>query len=165
MARFFYHSGKKIMRTVLTVSFFLILCLTARPQVSITAGQEKTLSPQVEPPPVVTEKFKNEHPAITPSWSADGKNFRADFVDPESFKGRSIVYDPEGKVIRRESEVENSSYPQSINDYYIKRFPGEKYKTWRSQDNSGSQTYYIRHGSDILWFDKEGKAIESRRKK
>jgi hypothetical protein len=140
-----------------------ILDITA--QTPVTAGSPKEITTPVEPPSAIAEKFKNEFPGITPIWHIDGKNFVAEFVDPNTFKGISVVYDKDGNIIRRESELENSSYPSSINDYYIKKYPGEKFKTWRSADEKGQVTYYIKRQSGLVWFDKEGKYIEPEKKK
>jgi len=104
----------------------------------------------------VLDKFKQAYPDITPEWKMDGKNFVASFVDPNTLKGINIVYDKDGNVIRKETELENSSYPQSINDYYINKYPGEKYKTWSSVDNTGVSTYYIKRANETIWFDKGG---------
>jgi hypothetical protein len=124
-------------------------------------NNSETSSPrEVKPPDVIVERFNKEHPGVTPTWRMDGKNYVADFVDANTLKGMTIVYDAEGKVIRRESEVENSSYPQVINDYYIKHYPGEKYRTWTSQDEKGERRYFIKRDRNTLWFDKEGKIVE-----
>jgi hypothetical protein len=141
-----------------------ILVLAGSAQIPADAARGKSLPAQITPPPAIEEKFKNEHPSVTPTWSMDGQNFKAEFIDPATFKGNSIVYDKEGNVMRRENEMENSSYPQGINDFYIKKYPGEKFKTWSSQDNSGERSYFIRRDNEIVWFDKEGNYIDPQKK-
>ena len=154
---------KKQMKNYL---FFALLfsLLSSGAQIPANAARDKSLPAKITPPPVIEEKFKNEFPAVTPSWKMDGQNFKAEYVDPVTFKGNTIVYDKEGNVIRRENEMENSSYPQGINDYYIKRFPGEKFKTWSSQDNTGERSYFIKRENEVVWFDKEGLYIEPGKK-
>lgn len=115
--------------------------------------------PQAKPPQVVIDNFTKEYPDITPGWRVDGENFIADFVDPNTLKGVRIVYDKDGRVIRRENELENASYPQSINDYFIKKYPGEKYRTWTSQDNAGVKRYFIMRQDETIYFDQEGKPV------
>jgi len=138
--------------TLLSYSFILS-------QTPVTAGKEKNLPQKIDPPQIVLDKFKQAYPDITPEWKMDGKNFVASFVDPNTLKGINVVYDKDGNVIRKETELENSSYPQSINDYYIKKYPGEKYKTWSSVDNTGVSTYYIKRANETIWFDKGGNFV------
>jgi len=138
---------------------FLFLQQTA--QTPLTAMKEKTLTAEVDPPAVVKENFKKEFPEVTPVWKMDGVNFRAEFVDAVSLKGRSVTYDPNGKVLRRESEMDNASYPQAINDYFIKKYPGEKFKTWTTTDAQGEKAYYIRREAGLVWFDKDGQPVEA----
>jgi hypothetical protein len=129
-------------------------------QTPVTAGKEKDVPQKITPPQVVLDKFTKTYPDITPGWKMDGKNFVASFVDPNTLKNVNIVYDKDGNVIRKETELENSSYPQSINDYYIKKYPGEKYKTWSSVDNTGTPTYYIKRATETIWFDKNGNFVK-----
>jgi hypothetical protein len=147
------------MKKALILFIFLFSLLPAHSQQG--QGAKSQAPRDVVPPATIIEKFNKEHPGMTPSWKADGTNFRADFVDPNTFKGCSILYDKDGNVIRRENEMENASYPQTINDYYIKHFPGEKFKTWTSLDNSGQKKYYIRRENEVVWFDKDGNYIRN----
>jgi hypothetical protein len=140
---------------LLSFTFFM------QAQIPADAAKEKPLPEKITPPQKILEKFTKEYPGVTPSWRMDGQNFMAEFVDPLTLKGCSIVYDKDANVLRRENEMENSSYPQSINDYYIKKFPGEKFKTWSSLDTKGERSYFIKREKEIVWFDKEGKPLEA----
>ncbi len=151
------------MRAIILICLTAFCFYSATAQTPVTAVKDKTLTAEVVPPAEVKDKFIKEHPSVTPSWSMDGKNFKAEFVDPNTFKGNCIVYDAEGNVIRRENEMENASYPKSINDYFIKTYPGEKFKTWSSLDARGNRTFYIKRNNDQVWFDKDGKVIESKK--
>jgi hypothetical protein len=144
------------------LSLALLTGLTA--QSTSGRGRMEKPSEQAQPPQEIVDKFTKEHPGITPAWHMDGKNFAAEYVDPNTFKGISIVYAPDGSVLRRESEMENSSYPAGINDYYIKKYPGEKFKTWRSLDDKGVQSYYIKRANETVWFDQEGRYIDPEKK-
>ncbi len=137
----------------------LICTMNSTAQIPVDAGQDKTIPAQVVPPQAIVDKFIKEYPGITPSWRMDGKNFQAEFVNPTTFKGNVIVYDKDGNVIRRENEMENASYPPNINTYFIKKYPGEKFKTWTTQNENGEETYYIKRNNEIVWFDKNGNYI------
>lgn len=114
------------------------------------------------PPQVVLDKFHDEYREVTPKWTREGSLFRAEFVDPNTLKGACMVYDHDGKVVRRETEMGNNTYPAGILQYFIKKYPGEKFKTWSSLDNSGSRKYYICRDKTKVWFDHDGKFIEER---
>ena len=148
-----------------TLYFIFILaiffnCLRAQ----IPANQGGKEPGAFQPPKEISEKFKKEYPQIIPTWRVDEKYYVADFSDTTSFKAITIVYDKKGKVMRRESEMENSSYPQAINDYFVKNYPGEKFKTWKSLDDKGIQSYCIKRPAGALWFDKEGNYIDPEKK-
>ena len=144
-------------KLILLVLLSNVICLSA--QTPVGNPEKIVQSDKIVPPEPVLEAFKKEFPSITPAWSMDGGNFKAVFVDPTSLKGVTIVYDKTGNVVRRDSELDNSSYPESINSFYIKNYPGEKYKTWVSTDDKGTRTYYIQRGEKLLWFDSEGKVV------
>jgi hypothetical protein len=149
---------KQFRTTTLLLFLTLSVCMVSA-QAPLTAGRERDVPQQINPPKVILDKFTKEYPRVTPSWRMDGQNFVAEFVDPVSLKGVSVVYDKEGNVVRKESEVENASYPQGINDYYIKKYPGEKFKTWSSLDDKGERRYFIRREKETVWFDQEGHVI------
>ena len=108
-------------------------------------------------PTQVTEKFNREYPGVTGGWTRDGENFRVEFTDPKTRMGHVIIYDRNGDVIRRESEVDQ--VPQTINDYYNKTYPGEKIRTWESSNAKGEKEYYTWRDKEQVRFDREGKYI------
>lgn len=141
--------------------FISLFCVT-RAQMPVNTG---TSQPGKNLPPLFIEnKFRQEYPDITPVWYEEDKFYIAQFTDTNVFKGINIVYDRKGKVVRRESELDNSSYPQAINDYFVKHYPGEKFRTWKSQDDQGTQRYCIRRSAGVLWFDQEGRYLEPEKK-
>jgi len=140
---------------------FIFLLITVSAQVPANTGGPVANMP----PSFIEEKFKKEYPGITPTWHMDERLYIADFTDTMSFRGISIVYDRKGKIVRRESEMENSTYPQRINDYFVKNYPGEKFKTWKCLDDKGIHSYCIKRPAGPLWFDKEGNYIEPEKKR
>jgi hypothetical protein len=153
-------------KSIAMKNFYLLLllsvCLAGLLRAQIPANEGGRVADQL--PTFIEEKFKKEYPNITPTWHVDEKLYIAEFTDTNVFKGMRIAYDRNGRVVRRESEMENASYPASINDYYVKNYPGEKFKTWRSRDAKGIQRYCIKRDSDVLWFDNEGKYIDAQKK-
>src|ERR1041384_3535151 len=105
-----------------------------------SAGGDRVPADPGQVPSQVTEKFNREYPGISGSWSKDGENYRVEFTDPKSRMNHVILYDRNGEVIRRESEVDQ--VPQSINEYYNKNYPGEQLKTWALDEKSGERSYY-----------------------
>ena len=61
-------------------------------------------------PEAVKTTFKNEFPTIQPKWEIDNKNYKAIFSDPKTNSKGMIVYDLEGKVVRR--DIETNSPPE-----------------------------------------------------
>lgn len=143
-------------------TFYFLLLLTFM-QMPGAYSQEKTRKPEVgqnvTPPEVVREKFRNMYPDVTPVWKMDGQNYAAEFLNPETLKGMRLVFNKDGHVLRKESELD-SSYPQSINDYYIKKYPGEKYKIWSTVDETGQNTYFIQRGTETIRFDNRGQYVK-----
>lgn len=54
-------------------------------------------------PETVTTNFSKEFPGIQPKWEADLKNFKAVYADPKTNSKGIIVYDADGKIIKRET--------------------------------------------------------------
>ena len=126
---------------------------------SISVLRSQNLVEQQDMPNEVKDKFTKEHPGVPSTWKKDGENYKVDYIDPESNRGQVIVYDRNGSVLRREVELENASYPPKINDYFISHYPGEKFKTWSSEDPAGVKTFFIDRKSEIIWFDREGNPV------
>jgi hypothetical protein len=129
------------------------------------SGQEGQTSPGTDRTPAdpgtvpsqVVDRFNKEYPGISGNWSKDGDNFRVEFTDPASRMGHVIIYDRNGEVVRRESELDH--IPQSINEYYNQNYPGEKLKTWAAEDVTGNRYYYSWRNSQELRFDQEGRVM------
>lgn len=122
-----------------------------------TAQTQETSPAQV--PGNISEKFMKEHPAVSPSWKTEGKNYKAFYTDPKTHMGQLVVFDDKGNVLRQESELDKLAYPASINDYHAKNYPNEEYKLWSVQDKTGVNTFYSERNSQVLWFDKNGNYV------
>lgn len=95
------------MKTIITILF--ILCTTG--YLSAQTSAVKTGSIATESvPEAVKSTFKYEFPSIQPKWEIDNKNYKAIYSDPKTNSKGVIVYDLEGKVIRR--DVETNSPPE-----------------------------------------------------
>lgn len=147
-----------------TLYILLIVCLMLNVKAQSPAYEGGKEPVAYQPSKKVLDKFKAEYPQITPTWKLERNNYVADFSDTTTFKAITIVYDKNAKVVRREMEVENSSYPQNINTYFVKNYPGEKFRTWKSYDDKGAQTYCIKRSEGAVWFDKEGNYIDPQKK-
>ena len=145
-------------------SFFILIAALNNLLAQIPAYEGGRNPQPFQPPKTIHEKFRSEYPDITPTWHVEEKYYVADFSDTVSFRGISIAYDKNGKVVRRESEMENSTYPAAINTYYVKNYPGEKFKTWKSIDDKGKHSYCIKREGGALWFDREGNYIDPQKK-
>lgn len=149
------------MKTIYTLClFFSVLLFQA--QLPIYEGGKNPKS--FQPPPAIVEKFNSEYPEITPAWHVEKSYYVADFSDTTTLRGISIVYDKNGKIVRRESELENSTYPAKINTYFVKNYPGEKFRTWKCVDDRGTQSFCIKRPDGPLWFDNQGNYFDPEKK-
>ena len=81
-------------------------CLTAQ-----TPVKTSTIT-SVKVPDIVKKAFATEFPTIQATWETDDKNYKAIYADPKSNSKGIIIYDAEGKVIRRDAEVNTSAKPE-----------------------------------------------------
>lgn len=95
------------MKPIITLLFVLFAanCLSAQTP-AVKTGSIATESV----PEAVKLTFKTEFPSIQPKWEIDNKNYKAIYSDPKTNSKGVIVYDLEGKVIRR--DVETNSPPE-----------------------------------------------------
>src|SRR5688572_6556895 len=104
------------MKKIILISVMLcsMSCLFA--QEGKTPGADRMPAESGQIPSMVVERFNREYPGVSGNWIKDGENFRVEFVDPQSHLGHIIVYDRNGEVIRRESELDGPSNPNAINE-------------------------------------------------
>ena len=144
------------MKKILLFAILLLNINFSIAQEGKTPGGDNTPSPSGQIPSLIVEKFNREYPGVSGSWTTDGENFKVEFTDPQSHLGHIIVYDRNGDVIRRESELDGPKNPNAINEYYKKNFPGEDIKTWSVEEKNGDRSYYAKRKEELLRFNKDG---------
>jgi hypothetical protein len=162
-------------RTIVCCAFAVITHLTAAQ--NSTSGstiitREKTQPAMAAPtdrtsvnipPELIKNTFDADYPGKnTVTWKIEGSNWWVYYSNPETKSGHIIVYDKEGKVIRREDEAEKG-FPERITAYYSEKFPGEKFKVWETEKPAGQRFYFVTRKDKNYWFDKNGKFVEKTR--
>src|SRR5215213_6209966 len=99
------------MKKLLLITLLITLALVSIAQEGKTPGTGNLPTTPGQVPTLVTEKFNHEFPGVSGNWSMDGDNYKVEFVDPVSHLGHVIIYDRNGEVIRRESELDKPSNP------------------------------------------------------
>ena len=129
-----------------------------------SSTQTQQYNQNVQVPGGVSKRYNTDYPNMQSSWSMNGKNYRADYMDTKTNKGRAVIYYPSGNPLMTERELGTGDYPRSINEYYNTNYPNEKYKVWSSEDNTGKRSYYVTRKSDVIWFDDKGtyRSLEQR---
>ncbi len=131
---------------------------------SLSAKNKTNKNTPVSLVPVpVHQKFILENPEVKARWKTENGIYTAQYINPVNNMGYMIVYDSLGNVLRREKELENQDYPPSINDFFMKEYPGEGYVIWSSVDSAGNQMYFTDHDSRIFKFDKNGRLLNPAR--
>lgn len=125
---------------------------------STTTKKKKTAIPET-----VINKFNEDYPGNSNiNWKAEDNNYVVTYTDSKTNMDNRIVYDKEGKIIRKENEVDKLTYPSDIEDYYSKKYPKEKYKVFHSEGEEGKTSYYIKRKGKIEWFDQAGKRLKNK---
>ncbi|MEP7128115.1 MAG: PepSY-like domain-containing protein [Chitinophagales bacterium] len=111
-------------------------------------------------PETVILRFKTDYPAAsTVEWKVDADRYKVTFTDQHNLH-HMLIYDKDGKVYGRESELAEASVPASINEYFIKNFPNEKgARVWLTENEAGIKSYYTPIDDAVLFFDKDGKFV------
>ncbi|MBL7931307.1 MAG: hypothetical protein JNL60_05380 [Bacteroidia bacterium] len=107
-------------------------------------------------PTIVMAKFNETYPDISPIWWRSGDHYSATFIEAPSGIKRIMVYDSFGNLVRNDSQVGEKVYPAPIKQYCNKKYPGEKYDIWSSEDSKGKKSYFLSRGREIVWFDEQG---------
>jgi len=94
-------------------SLFTFLLITYGAYCSMAQISIKTSTTvSVSVPDIVKKAFAAEFPTLQATWEPDQKNYKAIYADPKSNSKGIIIYDAEGKVIRRDTEVNTNSQPE-----------------------------------------------------
>ncbi|MGZ3900579.1 MAG: hypothetical protein ACXVNM_12275 [Bacteroidia bacterium] len=128
-------------------------------------GTDKTLAAPtdrttVTPPEHITARFNKEYPGSNNViWKVEGSDYWVTYHDPKTNMANVIVYDKEGKIVRKENEVDKDTYPSDIKDYYNKNYPKEKFTVWQTEREQGKTYYFIPRKGKFIWFDQSGKNV------
>lgn len=135
----------------------LLLLASAIVLINNASAQTTTPTPNggIQTPNTITNRFSTDYPNMNATWTMDGKNYRAEYMD--NSRWHSVTYDANGKMTNREEQLTMGNYPSAIGDYYTKNYPNEKYEVWSSTDGDGKTSYFTNRNSETLWFDNSGK--------
>ena len=61
-----------------------------------------------ELPEQVLKTFTRDHPGENGTWFREGDQYRVQFVQRSSRKAQTITYDPDGNMVQRDSEQQDS---------------------------------------------------------
>jgi hypothetical protein len=127
----------------LILNFFQALLVFAQVQTSV--------------PGPVLEVFQKEYPdAVNASWSVEKNAFKVFFVTGDQHRHINY-YDSEGKVIRKENEIQSVDIPTSVRLYFQDNFPDVRnYSVWAVEDREGNIKYYSSYDNQVIFFDKTG---------
>lgn len=151
------------MKKLLLIIFTAIGLNATIAQTNTPTGMQTT-PPGVDLPSIVLNNFTIDQPNTKAEWRIDEENYAADYKDNITGRGRTVVYNRDGNIVRREYEVEYTVYPSTIGQYYSDNFPKEKYIVWSSEDANGELMYYYSYHDygKMVWFDKDGKYLPNK---
>lgn len=121
----------------------------------------------VAPPPEhIKTSFTKDYPGKKiVTWKLKGKHYVVSYTDPKTNLGHIIVYNKEGKIIQKENEVDDKTYPKVINNYLSKNYAGQKIKIWQTASRAGENYYYFFSKDKTIWFDKNGDNVTTNKVK
>jgi hypothetical protein len=141
---------------------FAIASLTAQTD---TAKKGMPVPDGIAAPSSISNKFSTDYPEAAPAWVMDGPNYKAEYRDKKTNKGKAIVYDGNGNIIRNDNELDRSNYPAGVSDFYLTNYPNEEPQVWVTEDEMGNRLYYIKRKSEVIWLDKDGKYMGGKAEK
>lgn len=116
-------------------------------------------------PKKVNNMFESQYPGVKPIWSLEDNNYRASYTDVNTKLNHYILYTKQGEIISKESEMDYTDYPISINKYYSQRFPEEKFRIIKCEASNGETYYFAKHKAAIIKFDTTGNFINDKSEK
>ena len=101
-------------------TLFLILAITA---FNFTSMRAQT--PSINVPANIKSEFKASYPrAAAVEWQQVNDKYKVMFTDAKNLH-HTIIYQKDGKLFSRESELDEQQVPKTIRDYYIENYPSE----------------------------------------
>jgi hypothetical protein len=116
-----------------TLFFFLLVsCWGVSAGQQVVKYQPLTVMPVQNPmtPLPILDLFARKHPGATPYWGIEGRNYVVRYIDPATHLGHVIIYDKQGRILRREDEINLEDCPAGLQAYYMKNFSEEELRVW-----------------------------------
>lgn len=113
--------------------------------------------PQI--PVEVQSKLEELHPgADDVAWEVEDGNYEAEFEVNDM--DHEVIFDPMGKVLYSEKEIQPAELPQRVSSYLGEAYPGKKVsEASKSIDANGKVMYEAEVRRDELLFDANGNLI------
>lgn len=115
---------------------------------------------EAEVPTAVKEGFKKHFASVkAEGWEKEGANFEAEF-DLNKVE-TSALFDPNGNLLETESEIAVAALPNTVTEYLVKNYKGEKVKEAAKITEANGKVKYEAEikGKDIL-FDESGNLLK-----
>ncbi len=144
---------------------FTIAALISGIMLGQGSGELYDMSQKVQPPVIVMTTFTSSYHANAVWTANDDNTFNGSYIDESSNMGRVIIYDNRGNLLAVENELHNDAYPAAIATHYIKNFPKEKFTVWSHYDTNDSKTYFVNRPQETIWFDRDGKYLQTVKKR
>jgi hypothetical protein len=139
--------------------FLMLLALSG----SVAAFSQKIDAVKV--PQAVKDGLKKSHPAATPAWEWEDKNYEANFK--ENGKEISCVLNKQGTILETETVITTAALPQPARTYLETHYKGKKVKEVAMIVKANGETSYeVVLPSGELLFDASGnfKTVEKEKK-
>jgi hypothetical protein len=108
-------------------------------------------------PESVIQKFEKENlQSLNVNWKVDGTNFIVTYNDTLNLHYRN-VYDKNGNLIMRESEIWKNNVLPAISSYCVAYLPSSEIgRVWLLELSETERSYYTIVDDVALFFDEEG---------
>ncbi len=94
-------------------TLLILLCIVCGMHSTVAQTSSKTTTLTLgSVPEIVKNTFTTEFPTLQAKWEMDDKNYKAIYADPKNNSKGIIIYDVNGKVIHRDTEVNTLSKPE-----------------------------------------------------
>ncbi len=146
------------MKKIFICFFALSASLVAQTSNPPLGVQVTPVSPAIEAPAIVTNKFASDFPNNNAIWTKVGENYAAEYYDSKTQLKHIVVYDLFGNQLSSEHEVATGTYPKGIDSYLKKNYPDTKFKLW-SGNWQGKPVFYTWMNKDTIRFNPSGAYI------
>lgn len=136
-----------------------ILVLMGITAITACSSAQNNNSTDEKIPSAVKDAFVKKYPNVKEvDWDKEDGTYEAEFeVNNKDF---SIAFDPAGKIIEEEIEIENDELPQAVTDYITSNYKGKRIKeASKINTTAGTVEYEAEVDGEDLIFDSNGKFI------